>query len=124
MVGAPDDFGFEVGQHARQAIVESRPLIGCVGKELLQERMHPKHGGQQHDAAVAVLDVGAVNDRVEQQTQRIYENVALLALDFLARIIAMRINPGPPFSALFTLWLSMMAAVGLASRSLCSRHST
>src|SRR5271165_5090153 len=26
------------------------------------------------------------------------------------------------FSALFTLWLSMMAAVGLASRSACSRH--
>jgi hypothetical protein len=86
--------------------------------------MHPKHGCKQHDATVTVLDVSAVNDRVEQQTQRIYENVALLALDFLARIVAMRINPGPPFSALFTLWLSMMAAVGLASRSLCSRHST
>jgi len=86
--------------------------------------MHPKHGGKQHNAAVPVLDVGTVNDRVEQQTQRIYENVALLAFDFLARIVAMRIDPGPPFSALFTLWLSMMAAVGLASRSLCSRHST
>ena len=44
-----------------------------MGKELLQERMHPKHGGKQHDAAVAILDVGAVDDRVEQQTQRIYE---------------------------------------------------
>jgi hypothetical protein len=30
------------------------------------------------------------------QTQRIYENVTLLALDLLARIIAMRIDPGPP----------------------------
>src|ERR1700730_12461645 len=28
-------------------------------------------------------------------------------------IIAMRIDAGPPFSALFTLWLSIMAAVGL-----------
>jgi hypothetical protein len=56
--------------------------------------MHPKHGCKQHDATVTVLDVSAVNDRVEQQTQRIYENVALLALDFLARIVAMRINPG------------------------------
>jgi hypothetical protein len=60
---------------------------------------------------------------VEQQTQRIYQNVALLALDLFARIIAMRINTGPPFSALFTLWLSMMATVGLASRSACSRHA-
>jgi hypothetical protein len=124
MIGALDDFGFDVGQDARQAFVECLSLIGRVGKELAQERMHPEHGGKQHEAAVAVLDVGAVNDRVEQQTQRIYENVALLAFDFLARIIAVRINPGPPFSALFTLWLSMMAAVGLASRSLCSRHST
>jgi hypothetical protein len=124
MIGALDDFGLEVGQDARQAVVKYRPLIGRVGKELFQERMHPKHGGKQHNAAVPVLDVGTVNDRVEQQTQRIYENVALLAFDFLARIVAMRIDPGPPFSALFTLWLSMMAAVGLASRSLCSRHST
>jgi hypothetical protein len=124
MIGAPDDFGFDVGKDACEAFVERRPLIGRVGEELPQEGMHPKHGGKQHDAAIAILDVGAVNDRVEQQAQRIYENVALLAFDFLARIIAMRINPGPPFSALFTLWLSMMAAVGLASRSLCSRHST
>src|SRR5436305_4519013 len=58
-----------------------------------------------------------MNDRVQQQTQRIYEKVALLALDLLARIIARRIDTGPPFSALLTLWLSMMAAVGLASRS-------
>ena len=28
----------------------------------------------------------------------------------------------PPFFGLFTLWLSIMAAVGLASRCSCSRH--
>src|SRR5215207_4504208 len=55
-----------------------------------------------------------MDDGVDQQPRRIYENVALLALDLLARIIAMRIDAGPPFSALFTLWLSMIAAVGLA----------
>ena len=44
-----------------------------------------------------------MNDGVEQHTQRIYEDVALLALDLLARIVAMRIDTGPPFSALFTL---------------------
>jgi hypothetical protein len=61
---------------------------------------------------------------MEQQTQRIYQDMALLALDLFARIIAMRIDAGPPFSALFTLWLSIMAAVGLASRSAFSRHAT
>jgi hypothetical protein len=48
----------------------------------------------------------------------------LLALDQLAGIEPVRIDAGPPFSALFTLWLSMMTAVGLASRSAFSRHST
>jgi hypothetical protein len=87
-----------------------------------QERMQAGQGRKQHNAAVAILDVGAMNDGVEQQPQRIYENVALLAFDFLARIIARRIDAGPPYSALFTLWLSMMAALGPASLSSCSRH--
>jgi hypothetical protein len=46
-----------------------------------------------------------MNNRVQQQTQRIYENMALLALDLsatsslslFARIIAMRIDAGPPY---------------------------
>src|ERR1017187_7649232 len=101
----------------------SRPLIAAVGEQLRQERILPEQSGKKQDAAVTILDIGGGNNRVEQQAQRIYEKVALLALDLLARIIAMRIDPGPPFSALLTLWLSMMAAVGLASRSPCSRHS-
>ena len=110
-------------QDFRQGVVELRPLIGGIGEQLLQEGIRPEQRRQQQDAAVAILDVGAMNDRMEQQAQRVYENVALLAFDLLARVIAMRIDARPPFSALFTLWLSMMAAVGLASRSPCSRHS-
>ena len=107
-----------------QRVVELAPLIAGVSEQRLQERIHPEQGRKQQDAAVAILDVSGMNDGVEQQTQRIYQNVALLALDLFARIIAMRIDAGPPFSALFTLWLSMMAALGLASRSACSRHAT
>jgi hypothetical protein len=40
------------------------------------------------------------------------ENVPFLALDLLAGIVAVRVDARPPFSALFTLWLSMIAAVG------------
>src|SRR5689334_11887218 len=36
----------------------------------------------------------------------------LLAGDLLARVIAGRIDPNPPFSVLFTLWLSITQAVG------------
>ena len=41
-----------------------------------------------------------------------------LALALLIRALV------PPFSALFTLWLSMTQAAGLAARSMASRHFT
>jgi hypothetical protein len=52
------------------------------------------------------------------------EDMALLAVDLLPRVVSMGVNLAPPFSALLTLWLSMMHAVGLASRSSLSRHWT
>jgi len=58
-----------------------------------------------------------VHQGVEQQALGIDQDMALLALDFLARVITVRVDPRPPFSALLTLWLSITAAVGLASRS-------
>ena len=76
-----------------------------------------------HQATVAILNIGWRHQRMQQQTQRIDENVALLAFDQLASIEPMSIDAGP-FSALFTLWLSTMQAVGLASASSCSRHLT
>ena len=59
--------------------------------------------GEQQDAAIAILDVCGMDDGVHQQTQRIDENMPLLALDQLAGIEPVRIDAGPPFSALFTL---------------------
>jgi hypothetical protein len=53
---------------------------------------------------------------VHDQAEGIDQKMALLSLDLLACVEAMGIGPGPPFSALLTLWLSMIAAVGLASR--------
>ena len=61
---------------------------------------------------------------MQQQAQRVYKDVALLATDKLAAVKPGRIDMGAPFSALLTLWLSRMAAVGLASRSASSRHFT
>src|SRR6202158_3257832 len=119
MIGTFDDFGFEMRQDFGEPVCKKRSLIGTVGKQLLEEWKQTFHRRQQQDAAIAVLDAGGMNQGMEQQTQRIYQNMALLALDLLARVIAMRIDAGPPFSALFTLWLSMMAAVGLAFRLPC-----
>jgi len=61
---------------------------------------------------------------MHQQALRIDEDVALFAFDFLAGIVSASVDATPPFSALFTLWLSMMAAVGLAPRPAFSRHFT
>jgi hypothetical protein len=76
------------------------------------------------DNAVAILDVGRRYQPLQQQTLHVDENVALLSLDQFAGVKAGRIDAGPPFSALLTLWLSTMHAVGLASRSNFSRHLT
>jgi len=65
-----------------------------------------------------------MDDGLHQQTLGVDEDVPLFAPDLLAAIEARPVNPTPPFSALFTLWLSIMAAVGLVSRSACSRQST
>jgi hypothetical protein len=64
-----------------------------------------------------------MNDRVQQQSYRINEDMPLLSLDLFARVVTVWIDVGPPFSALFTLWLSITQAVGLTSRPICSRHS-
>ncbi len=104
------------------AVAKVRPLVAAVGVQLQQEGIEAEQRRKQQHAAVAILDVGGMDDGAHQQALRIDQNVALLALDLLARVIAGRIDARPPFSALFTLWLSMIAAVGLASRPACSRH--
>ena len=132
MIGSFDDFGFKARQDFCERAAENWPLIGAVGKQLFEEWKLTEQRRHQEDAAIAILNASGMNDGMQQQTHRVYENMALLTLDLsatsslslLARIIPGWIDAGPPFSALFTLWLSMMQAVGLASRSALSRHST
>jgi hypothetical protein len=90
----------------------------------MQEWIGSEQGRHHQNPAVTVLDVRRMHDGVHQQALRVDQEVPLLAFDFLARIIAMGVDAAPPFSALLTLWLSMIAAVGLASRSAFSRHFT
>ena len=122
-IGAFDDFGFEMRRDAGQRGAKDRPFVGAVGEQLFKIREEVEQRRQQGVAAVAILNVGGGDDGVQEQPLCIDENVALLALDQLARIEAGRIDARPPFSALFTLWLSITQAVGLTSRPICSRHS-
>ena len=124
LIRSLDDLDRHLRERSSDGTLELRSAIAAVGKEPGQKRKRAKQGRHQHRAAVTVLDVGGVDDRLHQQALRIDEDVALLAQDLLAGVVARRIDASPPFSALLTLWLSMIAAVGLASRAAASRHFT
>jgi hypothetical protein len=99
-------------------------LVAAIGGQPLQKREGAKQCRDNQRSTVTILDIRRVDDRMKQETYRIDEDMSLLAFDFLPRVVAVRVNPRPPFSALFTLWLSITQAVGLASRPICSRHLT
>jgi len=50
------------------------------------------------------------------QAERIDHDVPLAAGDLLGRVVPLRVDRSPPFCAARALWLSMIAALGLASR--------
>ena len=74
-----------------------RPLISCIGEDPLNEWKTPPRFAQQMACAVAVLNVGRQNAYAEEQAERVNEDVALAPGDFLARVIALRVERGAPF---------------------------
>ena len=101
-----------------------RPLIAGIGKDALDEGEGAAGLAQDLAQAVAVLNVSAVDDDAQQEAKRVDEDVALAPRDLLARIEALRIERAPPFAAARALWLSTIAALGLASRPSLSRTAT
>ena len=74
-----------------------RIFLDCSSSSRTEQRC------QQPDAAIAILNTSGMNDRVQQQTLHVDENMSFLAFDQFARIEPVRINAGPPFSALHAL---------------------
>ena len=102
-----------LGEGCRQL----RPLIVGVGEDAIEKgEQATRVAVEDQPRAVAVLYVGRMNDDIQQEAERVDKNVPLAALDLLARIVALRIDRGPPFCAPLALCASMMATVGLASR--------
>ncbi len=50
-----------------QRVGELRSLIAAVSEELFQEGKHPKQRRHDENAAIAILDIGRMNDGVEQE---------------------------------------------------------
>lgn len=99
-----------------------RSLIAGVGEDPFDEGEQAARAAiEDQPSAIAILQVGGVDDHVQQEAERVDEDVPLATLDLLARVIARRIDRGPPFCAPLALWASIIATVGLASRPACSR---
>jgi hypothetical protein len=124
VIRALDDFDIHLRHYFRHSAAEHRALIAAISVVFKQERIQAEHGRHDQHTAIAILNVGGMHDGVDQQALRVDKNVPLLALDLLSRVVTREIDRRPPFSALFTLWLSITAAVGLASRETASRHFT
>src|SRR5215213_2638573 len=77
--------------------------LGTVGEPLAQEGELSEQGAQQQHAAVAVLNIRRGDQRMQHETERVDQQMALLALDQLAATEARRVDAGAPFSALLTL---------------------
>ena len=73
------------------------PLVAGVGEDAFDEREGSPRRAQQIARTVAVLHIGRVDDHVQQEAQRVDEDVALAAGDFLARIKALRVERRAPF---------------------------
>lgn len=101
-----------------------RPLIASIRKDRFDERKSPARVSENQPRSVAILHTVGMDDDVQQEAERVDKDMALAARDFLAGIEALRIERRAPFEAALALWLSMIAAVGLASRPAASRTAT
>ena len=91
--------------------------VSPIGPNPFQSGELPNQVGQHQLGPVAVLDIGRMHHDHQKQAQRVYNDVPLAAFDLLAGIVA----ACPPFSTVFTDWLSMIAAEGLGFRSAWTR---
>ena len=75
-----------------------RPLIAGVGEDAFDEGKEPARAlVEDEPRTIAILHVGRMDDDVQQEAERVDENMPLAALDLLARIKALRVERRAPF---------------------------
>ena len=96
-VGPPDDLD-PPRADAGEAPREAGPAIAAIGEDALDEGEEASGAPVEHARrTVAIMDVGGVDDDVQQQAERVDEDVALAARDLLPRIVALRVERRAPF---------------------------
>ena len=67
---------------------------------------------KQWPGSIPVGDVGSMDDKFEDESQGIDDQMAFAAIEAFPSVVA----AGPPFSVVLTDWLSMIAPLGWRSR--------
>ena len=91
--------------------------IACIGPDQSQTWKPPYHFVYDQLRSISVLNISRMYHHGQHQPYGIHYDVSLSTVDLLASIIATR----PPFSVVFTDWLSMMAALGVGLLPSASR---
>lgn len=85
--------------------------VAGVGPDESQPLEAPFEFAQHQLGAVSILDIRCMHHHGQHQAHRVHHHVALAPSQLLGRVV----SPRPPFSVVFTVWLSMMAALGVGS---------
>ena len=111
----------------RDGVFDLAGVVARVGPDKLQPGKALADLVEDEGRAIAILDARRMDDHAQRQAFDIDEGMQLAALHLLAGVVThcVLFTParGSPFSAAFSDWLSMIAAVGLASRSSASRSA-
>jgi len=98
------------------------PGIAAINPDSLQPPETFAEFLQHKSPSIAILDVGRVHHHDQDQAEGVNEQVPLTPRNLFSGVI----TTIPPFSAVLTLWLSRIAALGVglcpALRRTCSRR--
>ena len=92
-------------------------MIPAISPDQLQARKSSHQFRQDCIRSVPIRHIRRVDNDREDQSERVDDDMPLASLDLLAAIVTAQ----PPFSVVFTDWLSMIAAEGVDSRPACTR---
>jgi len=121
IVAPPYNFQSPTGQAVKPS--DQLSSIATIRPNQLESGKAIFDSVKQQLGPVSVLDVRRMNHHRKHQSHRVYEKMPLATVDFLACIVSAR----PPFSVVFTDWLSTIPALGSScrpARCLTSRRRT
>jgi hypothetical protein len=77
---------------------QRQALVAGIGEDALDEGEEAARASVEDESrAITILQIGRMDDDVQQEAERIDEDMPLAARDLLARIVALRVERGAPF---------------------------